>query len=96
MRISEFNKQVYRRSYLASEFLRRHRTAIIISAFVFWSAIFVLMILPQEIGKDNNGFLVIGYLWMTVLPAVATYLMPRLVLKIMPIINGYRHDEYEE
>lgn len=43
MRISQFNKLVHHRSYLASQFLRRHRTVIILGAFVFWTAMLAKM-----------------------------------------------------
>jgi len=96
MRIFEINRQVYRSSYLASEFLHRHRTAIILGAFVFWTAILAMTGFFKEFGEANTAFLIFGFLWMTVPMSFATYLMPRLLLKMMPLMNGYRHDEHEE
>jgi len=96
LRISEVNKQVYRRSYLASEFLQRHRIAIIVGAFVFWTAMLAKVGFFQEFGETNTGWLIFGFLWMTVPMSFATYFMPRLLLKLMPLINGYRQNEHED
>ena len=95
MRISETSRQIYRGSYLASEFLYRHRTAIILGAFVFWTALLVVAGFFQEFGEANTAFLIFGFLWMTVPMSFATYFIPRLLLKMMPLMNGYKHDEHE-
>jgi len=96
MRISEINRRVYRSSYLASEFLYRHQTKIILGAFAFWTAMLAKIGFFQEFGETNTGFLIFGFLLMTVPMSYATYILPRLVLKIMPLMNGYRHDEHAE
>lgn len=93
MRMSRLNTLIYCRSYSASQFLRRHRTAIIVVGFVFWSAIFVVNVAVGKIGKVDNGFLILGFLWMTILPSIATYMIPRLLLQVMPLMNGYNPDE---
>lgn len=96
MRISEINRQIDRGSYLASEFLHRHRTVVILGAFVFWSAMLAKGGYFREFDGTNTWPLIFGFLWLTVPTSFATYLMPRVLLKIMPLMNGYRHDEQEE
>ncbi len=93
MRFSELNKRVYRGSYLASEFLCRHRVMIIIGAFVFWTATAVNQGFFQEFRQGNKWSLIFGFLWLVVPMSFATYFLPRWLLKIMPLMNGYRHDE---
>ena len=96
MPISNFNKSIYRSAYLASEFLHLHRTVIILGAFVFWTAVLAANGYFQEFGEGNTGFLIFGFLWLTVPTSFATYFVPRLLLKIVPLMNGYRHDEQVE
>lgn len=93
MRIFEFNNQVYRRSYLASQFLLRHRARVIIGAFVFWTMMLATLGFFQEFGETNTGFLIFGFLWMTVPMSFATYFIPRLLLRLVPVMNGYEPNE---
>jgi len=80
---------------LASQFLRRHRTVIIVGAFVFWSAMLAMVGFFDEFGKSSTGFLIFGFLWMTVPMSFATYFIPRLLLRVVPLMNGYEPDEAE-
>ena len=96
MGLSEINTQVYRCSYLASEFLHRHRTVIILGAFVFWTATLAKGGYFREFDGTNTWPLIFGFLWLTIPMSFATYFLPRVLLKIMPLMNGYRHDEREE
>ena len=93
MRISPFNEEIYRRSYRASQSLRQHRTIIILGAFVFWAAMLAVLGYFQEFGQIHTGFLIFGFLWMTVPMSFATYFVPRLLLRLMPLMNGYNPDE---
>ena len=77
MRISQFNKEIYRRSYRASVFLREHRTVVILGAFVFWTAALASLGFFAEFGQANMGFLIFGFLWMTVPISFATYFIPK-------------------
>ncbi len=96
MRISQFNNDIYRRSFRASQYLRQHRTGIILGAFVFWTAVLASLGFFGEFGQANTGFLIIGFFWMTVPISFATYFIPRLLLRIVPIMNGYKPDENEK
>jgi hypothetical protein len=90
MKRSQFNQDVYRRSYKASEFVRRHRTLIVSGAFVFWAALLAVMGYFHEFGQTDTWFLIFGFLWMTVPMSFATYFMLRLVLRAIPLMNGYK------
>ena len=94
MQIGDLNKRLYGRLYAASEFLLRHRTACILGAFIFWAIILLATGYFDEFGQTNTWFLLFGFFWMTVLPAIATYLIPRLILRAVPQMNGYvpEHD----
>lgn len=89
-----FNNRLYGRMYSASEFLRRHRTKCIFGAFIVWSVILIAAGYFDEDDQANTWFLWFGFLWMTVLPAMATYLIPRSILRVVPLMNGYvpEHD----
>jgi len=89
METSELNNHVYGRLYSASEFLLRHRTAFILGAFIVWAMTLVAAGYFDEDDQTNTWFLWFGFLWMTVLPAIATYLIPRLILRVVPLMNGY-------
>lgn len=93
MRISEVDRKIFRNAYLASEFLRRHRIAVILGAFVFWTGLLASAGFFQDIGDVSTGWQILGFFWMTVPMSFATYLMPRVLLKVVPLMNGYRHDE---
>lgn len=93
MRLSQFTNEIYRRSYRASQFLRQHRAIIIFGAFVFWTAVLAASGYYQEISQTNTGFLIFGFLCMTVPMSFATYFIPRLVLRLVPVMNGYNTDD---
>ena len=90
---SRFNEGIYRASYAASEFLRRHRTTVILGAFVFWSLLLVVYGYFDELGETNTWGLVFGFFFLTITASFATYIVPRVVFRVMPIMNGYRPDE---
>ena len=93
MPISQFNEEVYRRSYRASQSLRQHRTIIIFRAFVFWAAVLAVLGYFREFGQANTGFLIFAFLWMTVPVSFATDFIPGLLLRLVPLMNGYNPDE---
>lgn len=95
MNLFQFNQEVYRRSYKASEFLRHHRTLIILGAFVFWAAMLAAMGYFREFGQTDTWFLVFGFFWMTIPMSFVTYLIPRLLLRAMPLMNGYKPEDDE-
>ena len=86
---SKPNNHLYGRLYSTSEFLLRHRTACIVGALIGWAMILVATGYFDQDDKTNSWFLWFGFLWMTVLPAMATYLIPRFILRAVPLMNGY-------
>ena len=90
MKLSQFIQEVYRRAYNASDLLRQHRTLIILGAFVFWAATLVAMGYFNEFGQTDTWFLIFGFFWLTVPMSFATYLMPRYLLRVVPLMNGYK------
>ena len=95
MNLSQFNQEVYRRSYRASQILRRHRALIMLGAFVFWTAMLATMGYFHKFGQANTQFMLFGFLWMTVPMSFATYVIPRLLLRVIPLINGYKPEDEE-
>ena len=93
MSISQFNEDIYRRSHKASQAMQRHRAAIILGAFVFWTAMLAVLGFFREFGQTNTGILIFGFLWMTVPMSFATYFIPKLLLRLVPLMNGYKPDE---
>ena len=86
----EFNEEFYRRSYKASESLRHHRTQIIAGALVFWTGMLTAIGYFREFGQTDARFLIFGFFWMTIPMSLATYGMPRLLLRVVPLMNGYK------
>lgn len=80
MDLSRLSTSVYRRCYLASKFLRRHRVWVLLGAFVFCVTMLARAGFFHAMADVNVVFQVVGILWMTVLPAVFTYLGLRFVL----------------
>ena len=95
MNFSQFNQEAYRRSYKASESLRLYRTQIILGSFVFWAAMLAAMGYFREFGQTDTWFLIFGFFWMTVPMSFATYFIPRLLLRVMPLMNGYKPEDDE-
>jgi hypothetical protein len=93
MNLSQFSQHVYRHSYRASQFLRRHRFAIILGAFAFWTAMLWALGYFRGFGQADTVFLIFGFLWMTIPISFATYIVPRLILRVVPLMNGYKPDE---
>jgi hypothetical protein len=93
MHFSQFNQEIYRCSYRASQFLHQHRTAIILGAFIFWTAMLARLGYFAEFGQGNTGFLIFGFLWLTIPMSLATYFIPRMLLHDVPLMNGYKPDE---
>ena len=96
MRPSVIFSNINRNFYLASEFLHRHRVIVILGAFVFWTVMLAKLGYFQDFGKTNTWFLIFGFLWLTVPASFATYFMPRILFKLIPRLNGYRHEEASE
>ena len=96
LRIPQFNERIYRASYGASEFLRRHRTTVILAAFVFWSSLLIVYGYFDELGETYTWGLIFGFFWLTIPASFATYILPRVVLRVMPIMNGYQPDEDDQ
>jgi hypothetical protein len=46
-------------------------------------------------GQADTVFLIFGFLWMTIPISLATYIVPRLILRVVPLMNGYKPDEEE-
>ena len=93
---SQLNERIYRASYRASEFLRRHRTTVILGAFVFWASLLIVYGYFDELGETNTWGLIFGFFWLTIPMSFATYILPRVVLRAMPIMNGYKPDEDDQ
>lgn len=81
------------RSHQASFFLQRHRTIIILGAFLLWTSTFMKLGYFGEFGRTNAAFLMFGFLCLVILMSVATYLIPRLLLRLFLLMNGCRPDE---
>ena len=47
----------------------------------------------REFDQPNTGILIFGFLWLTVPISFATYFIPRLLLHLVPLMNGYKPDE---
>jgi hypothetical protein len=47
----------------------------------------------REFGRADRGFLIFGFFWMTVPMSFATYFIPRILLRVMPLMNGYKPDD---
>ena len=92
MQFSQSSHDIYRRSYRASQVLRRHRTPIILGAFIFWTALLTATGYFREFGQTSTAFLIFGFFWMTVPMAFASYFIPRLLLRAVPLMNGYKPD----
>ena len=93
MSTSRFNERIYHRLHKASNSLRQHRTVIILGAFIFWTAMLGSLGYFREFNQTNRGILIFGFLWMTVPVSFATYLIPRLLLRGVPLMNGYNPDK---
>lgn len=93
MRNAQFNSEMNARLYRAGEFLRQHRTLIILAAFVVFTTALASLGYFSEISHESTGFSVLGFLWLTVPASFATYCLPRLLLRVVPIMNGYKPDE---
>ena len=90
MKFLELSEETYRRSFGASEFLRQHRTTVIAGAFVFWSAMLAASGFFDDLDETNTWFMALGFFWMTIPMSFATYFVPRLILRVVPLMNGYR------
>ena len=96
MHKSRLTKRIYRNSYRASEYLRRHRTAVISGAFVFWTGVLIVYGYFDEFGETETWSLVFGFFWLTVPMSLATYFMPRILLHAVALSNGYEPEEDRE
>ena len=47
----------------------------------------------REFEQADTGFLIFGFFWMTVPMALATYFIPRILLRAIPLMNGYKPED---
>ncbi len=98
MRNSQFIRAVNRACCQINLFLKRHRAAVILAAFVFWSALLVAYGYFDEFDETSpreTRFwgLLFGFFWLTIPMSFAIYLLSRLVLNALVVSSGYKPDE---